>query len=72
MLPPVGMAVVTSLYGRNIILRSFIVGLGGRDVTSDEFETSMKMMEKVKDNSGKMYTYLGVRESKNKIWEGNL
>jgi pyruvate ferredoxin oxidoreductase alpha subunit len=71
-LPPVGMAVATALFGRNIILRSFIVGLGGRDVTSDEFEEAMRMMEKVKDNKGKMYTYLGVRETKGKLWEGQI
>jgi len=71
-LPPVGMAVANALFGRNVILRSFIVGLGGRDVTSDEFEAAVKKMESVNDNKGKLYTYLGAREAKGKLWEGKL
>jgi len=32
----------------------------------------MKMMENVKDNKGKLYTYLGARETKGKLWEGKI
>ncbi len=69
MLPPVGMAVSSALFGRDLVLRSFIVGLGGRDVTKDEFETALQKMESVSDNKGKLYDYLGVRETKDKRWE---
>lgn len=71
-LPPVGAAVAQALLGRNILMRTFIVGLGGRDVTSDEFEAALKIMEPIKDMKGKLYAYLGVRETKDKIWEAKF
>lgn len=68
-LPPVGKSVASALFGLPVILRSLIVGLGGRDVTKDEIEYAAKKMEKVSDNKGRLYDYLGVRETKDKMWE---
>jgi pyruvate ferredoxin oxidoreductase alpha subunit len=68
-LPPVGKAIASALFGLPIILRSFIVGLGGRDVTKDEIEYAANRMSKVSDNKGRLYDYLGARESKGKMWE---
>ncbi len=68
-LPPVGQSVASALFGINVVLRSFIVGLGGRDVTKDEIEYAARKMEPITDNKGKLYDYLGVRESKDKMWE---
>jgi pyruvate ferredoxin oxidoreductase alpha subunit len=68
MLPPFSMSVATALYPLKTIFRSFIVGLGGRDVTRDEFDVAKKKMESVNDMKGKLYSYLGVRESKQKIY----
>jgi pyruvate ferredoxin oxidoreductase alpha subunit len=72
MLPPFSMSVATALYPLKTIFRSFIVGLGGRDVTRDEFDVAKKKMESVNDMKGKLYSYLGVRESKQKIYGVNL
>jgi|ADurb_Leu_02_Slu_FD_contig_21_2010208_length_1424_multi_4_in_0_out_0_2 pyruvate ferredoxin oxidoreductase alpha subunit len=71
-LPPFGRSVSTALIGMPIIMRSFIVGLGGRDVTKDEIEYAAKKMENVKDMNGRLYDYLGVRESKGKMWEARF
>jgi len=68
-LPPVGQSVASALFGLNVVLRSFIVGLGGRDVTKDEIEYAAKKMKPITDNKGKLYDYLGVRETKDKMWE---
>lgn len=68
-MPPVGASVCSSLIGLPTVIRSFIVGLGGRDVTKDEIEYAAKKMKDVKDNKGRLYDYLGARESKGKIWE---
>jgi pyruvate ferredoxin oxidoreductase alpha subunit len=70
LLPPVGRCVANSVAGMPITIRSFIVGLGGRDVTNDEIEAAAKKMEKVNGMTGKLYEYLGVRETKDKLWEG--
>jgi pyruvate ferredoxin oxidoreductase alpha subunit len=67
MLPPFSMSVATALYPLGTIFRSFIVGLGGRDVTRDEFDIAKRKMENVNDTKGKLYMYLGVRETKEKI-----
>jgi pyruvate ferredoxin oxidoreductase alpha subunit len=69
LLPPVATSIATATYPLGTILRAFIVGLGGRDVTKDEFTAAAKKMEKVNDMKGKLYYYLGVRESKNKLEE---
>jgi pyruvate ferredoxin oxidoreductase alpha subunit len=68
MLPPFSMNVATALYPLKTIFRSFIVGLGGRDVTRDEFDVAKRKMEKVSDMKGKLYMYLGVREKKDKLY----
>ncbi|MFX1427041.1 MAG: hypothetical protein ACFFBE_11360, partial [Promethearchaeota archaeon] len=67
MLPPFSMSVASALYPLGTLFRSFIVGLGGRDVTRDEFDIAKKKMATVSDMKGKLYMYLGVRESKSKI-----
>jgi pyruvate ferredoxin oxidoreductase alpha subunit len=69
LLPPVGRSIAAALVGISVIIRSFIVGLGGRDVTKDEITYAAKKMESVKDMNGRLYDYLGVRESKGKLWE---
>ncbi len=69
LLPPFSTSIATALYPLKTLFRSFIVGLGGRDVTRDEFDVAKKKMEKVTDMKGQLYTYLGVRETKNKIHE---
>ncbi|MFW9785623.1 MAG: pyruvate ferredoxin oxidoreductase [Candidatus Heimdallarchaeota archaeon] len=67
MLPPFSMSIASALYPLGTIFRSFIVGLGGRDVTRDEFDIAKKKMAEVSDMKGKLYSYLGVRETKEKI-----
>jgi pyruvate ferredoxin oxidoreductase alpha subunit len=71
MLPPFSMSVATALYPLKTIFRSFIVGLGGRDVTRDEFDIAKKKMQSINDMKGTLYSYLGVRESKQKIYGVN-
>jgi pyruvate ferredoxin oxidoreductase alpha subunit len=68
-LPPLATAIATATYPLGTILRAFVVGLGGRDVTKDEFNAAAKKMEKVKDMKGRLYYYLGVRETKDKLEE---
>jgi pyruvate ferredoxin oxidoreductase alpha subunit len=68
MLPPFSMSVASALYPLKTLFRSFIVGLGGRDVTRDEFSIAKKKMESVTDMKGQLYEYLGVRETKQKIY----
>jgi len=67
LLPPFSMTIASALYPLGTIFRSFIVGLGGRDVTRDEFTVAKKKMESITDMKGPLYSYLGVRESKEKI-----
>ena len=67
LLPPFSMNVASALYPLKTLFRSFIVGLGGRDVTRDEFDIAKKKMATVSDMKGPLYMYLGVRETKNKI-----
>ncbi|MFX0025494.1 MAG: hypothetical protein ACFE8M_03705 [Candidatus Hermodarchaeota archaeon] len=68
MLPPFSMSIASALYPFGTIFRSFIVGLGGRDVTRDEFDIAKKKMASVRDMKGELYQYLGVRETKQKIY----
>jgi pyruvate ferredoxin oxidoreductase alpha subunit len=68
LLPPFSSSVATAIYPLGTIFRSFIVGLGGRDVTRDEFNVAKKKIEKVQDMKGPLYMYLGVRELKNKLY----
>jgi len=67
MLPPFSMSIATALYPLGTIFRSYIVGLGGRDVTRDEFDIAKKKMASITDMKGPLYMYLGVRETKEKI-----
>jgi pyruvate ferredoxin oxidoreductase alpha subunit len=67
MLPPFSMTIASALYPLKTLFRSFIVGLGGRDVTRDEFDVAKKKMEQVKDMKAPWYMYLGVRETKQKL-----
>ena len=71
-LPPVGQSVASALFGMNVVLRSFIVGLGGRDVTKDEIEYAARKIKPLTNNEGRLYDYLGVRETKNKMWEARF
>jgi len=68
LLPPFSTSVATACYPLGTLFRSFIVGLGGRDVTTDEFDVAKKKMESVTDMKGQLYMYLGVRETKDKIY----
>jgi pyruvate ferredoxin oxidoreductase alpha subunit len=67
MLPPFSTSVATALYPLGTTFRSFIVGMGGRDVTRDEFNIAKKKMASVNDMKGPLYQYLGVRETKDKL-----
>ncbi len=67
LLPPFSMTIASALYPLGTLFRSFIVGLGGRDVTRDEFDIAKKKMSTITDMKGQLYSYLGVRESKDKI-----
>jgi pyruvate ferredoxin oxidoreductase alpha subunit len=67
LLPQFSTSIASATYPLGTILRSFIVGLGGRDVTKDEFTAALKKMEKVNDMKGRLYYYLGVRETKDKM-----
>jgi len=67
LLPPFSSSIATACYPLGTLFRSFIVGLGGRDVTADEFSLAKKKMQGVNDMRGQLYMYLGVRETKNKI-----
>ncbi|MFW9874044.1 MAG: pyruvate ferredoxin oxidoreductase [Candidatus Thorarchaeota archaeon] len=71
-LPPFSMSVASALYPLGTLFRSFIVGLGGRDVTRDEFNITKKKMESISDMKGKLYMYLGVRETKSNILGVNM
>ncbi len=68
LIPPFSSSIATAVYPLGTLFRSFIVGLGGRDVTRDEFDIAKKKIGKVKDMKGQLYMYLGVRERKNKIY----
>ncbi|MFX1449786.1 MAG: pyruvate ferredoxin oxidoreductase [Promethearchaeota archaeon] len=65
--PQVTQTILPALYPLGTIVHSFIVGLGGRDVTYDEFEAALNKMKKINDMKGDLYTYLGVREKKGVI-----
>jgi pyruvate ferredoxin oxidoreductase alpha subunit len=68
MLPPFSMSVASALYPLGTLFRSFIVGLGGRDVTRDEFDIAKKKVASISDMKGQLYSYLGLRETKDKIY----
>jgi pyruvate ferredoxin oxidoreductase alpha subunit len=69
LLPPFASSVATAVYPLGTLFRCFIVGLGGRDVTKDEFDVAKNKMETVKNMKGQLYTYLGARDTKDKVHE---
>lgn len=69
LLPPFSTSIATALYPLGTLFRSFIVGLGGRDVTRDELDIARKKIKYTLDMKGQLYTYLGARESANKLHE---
>ncbi|MGQ4875601.1 MAG: hypothetical protein ACP6IY_16155 [Promethearchaeia archaeon] len=68
LIPAFSSSIASALYPLGTLFRTFIVGLGGRDVTRDELNVARKRIAEVTDMKGKLYMYLGVRESKNKLW----
>ncbi|MHA1278745.1 MAG: pyruvate ferredoxin oxidoreductase [Candidatus Helarchaeota archaeon] len=66
-IPQVASTLAPALYPLGILFHSFILGLGGRDVTNDELDAVKNKIVKIKDMKGALYTYLGVREVKGKI-----
>lgn len=66
-IPQVSQSILPVTYPLGTIVHSFIVGLGGRDVTYDEINASLKKMNKINDMRGELYSYLGVREKKGVI-----
>ena len=69
LLPPFATSVATAIYPLDTIFRSYIVGLGGRDVTRDELGLVKKKMAYTNNMKGQLYTYIGVRETKDIIHE---
>lgn len=69
LLPPFSTSIATALYPLGTLFRSFIVGLGGRDVTRDELDVARDKMKLVNDMKGQLYMYLGAREVANKLHE---
>jgi len=69
LLPPFATSVATAIYPLGTIFRSYIVGLGGRDVTRDELGLVKKKMAYTNNMKGQLYTYIGVRETKDIIHE---
>ncbi|MBN2153485.1 MAG: hypothetical protein JW839_18670, partial [Candidatus Lokiarchaeota archaeon] len=65
-LPQVSQSVYEALGDMDVAIRGYIAGLGGRDVTRDEFSFIKSDIEKV---SGKRpsFKYVGLRESTNKV-----
>ncbi|MEX2716210.1 MAG: pyruvate ferredoxin oxidoreductase [Candidatus Sigynarchaeum springense] len=66
MLPQVSQSVYDALGEYNVAIRGYTVGLGGRDVTADEFNFIKSDVAKI---SGKRasFKYVGLRESTNKV-----
>ena len=69
LLPPFATSIATAVYPLGTLFRSYIVGMGGRDVTRDELDLVKKKMAYVNNMKGQLYTYIGVRETKNTIHE---
>ncbi|MHA1265146.1 MAG: pyruvate ferredoxin oxidoreductase [Candidatus Helarchaeota archaeon] len=66
-IPQVSSSILPVIYPLQKIFHSFILGLGGRDVTEDELDAVKSKISKINDMKGDLYTYLGVRETKEKI-----
>ena len=66
-IPQVSNSLLPITYPYGTIVHSFILGLGGRDVTDDELNSASRRIDKINDMKGNLYTYLGVRETKGKV-----
>ncbi|NHI93597.1 MAG: hypothetical protein EAX96_14010 [Candidatus Lokiarchaeota archaeon] len=66
-IPQVSNSLLPITYPYGTIVHSFILGLGGRDVTNDELNSAKRRMNKLNDMRGDLYSYLGVRETKGKV-----
>ena len=68
----VGASVLAALYPLKLPIKDFIVGLGGRDVTRDEFDLVKRKMGQLSGIPDQLYEYIGVREKFNKMWDPNV
>ncbi len=66
-LPQVSQCVYDSIADLGVTVRSYIMGLGGRDVTRDEFDFIKQDIAKEKGNNPPTYKYVGLRERANKV-----
>jgi pyruvate ferredoxin oxidoreductase alpha subunit len=67
LLPQVSQSVYSALSDMGVTIRSYIIGLGGRDVTKDELNYIKKDISKAEGNKPPLYQYVGLREKQNKI-----
>lgn len=65
--PQVTTSILPATYPLGTIVHSFVLGLGGRDVTVDELNSAKRRMEKINDMKGNLYDYIGVRKRKGVI-----
>jgi pyruvate ferredoxin oxidoreductase alpha subunit len=68
-IPQVASSILPVTYPLGTIVHSFILGLGGRDVTVDELNSVKRRMEKINDMKGDLYDFIGVRKRKG-VMEG--
>ncbi|MFX0099952.1 MAG: hypothetical protein ACFFCS_10235 [Candidatus Hodarchaeota archaeon] len=66
-LPQVSQSVYSAIADMGVTLRSYVVGLGGRDVTRDEFNYIKDDVMKAEGNKPPMFKYVGLRERANKV-----
>lgn len=67
-----GASVLPALYPLGLPMKDFIVGYGGRDVTSDEFNLITKKMAQLDRFPDQIYEYVGVREKKDTLWNPDV
>jgi len=65
--PQVSSTIAPVLYPLGTMFHSFILGLGGRDVTYDELDAVKSKIATINNMRDELYTYLGVRETKGKV-----
>ena len=65
--PQVTTSILPATYPLGTIVHSFVLGLGGRDVTVDELNSVKRRMNKINDMKGPLYEYVGVRKKKGVI-----
>ncbi|MHC1590798.1 MAG: pyruvate ferredoxin oxidoreductase [Candidatus Helarchaeales archaeon] len=66
-IPQVSSSILPVTYPLGTIVHSFVLGLGGRDVTVDELNAVKRRMEKINDMKGNLYDFIGVRKRKGVI-----